>query len=70
MKNIDSFTHTRGESICLDDFEILLGTLCGSCFDSTIAQVIITRLDTIESEKVNAVVRISKANGMKGESSK
>jgi xanthine dehydrogenase large subunit len=37
MTNIDSFTHTRGESVYLDDLPILQGTLFGACFDSPVA---------------------------------
>ena len=67
MKNIDSFTHMRGESIYLDDIPILQGTLFAACFDSWIAHGIITKLDTTGAEKVTGVVRIFTAKDIKGE---
>ena len=67
MKNIDSFTHTRGESIYLDDIAILQGTLFGACFDSTVAHGIITKLDITEAEKVTGVIKIFTAKDIKGE---
>lgn len=67
MKNIDSFTHTRGESIYLDDIPVLQGTLYGVCFDSSVAHGIIKSLDVSEAEKINGVVRILTAKDITGE---
>jgi xanthine dehydrogenase large subunit len=58
MKNIDSYTHTRGESIYLDDIAVLNGTLYGACFDSPVAHGVIKNLDLSEAEKSEGVVRI------------
>ncbi len=58
MKNIDSFTHTRGESIYLDDIPVLRGTLYGAAFGSPIAHGKITQLDLSVAEKMPGVVRI------------
>ena len=58
MKNIDSFTHTRGESIYLDDIPLLEGTLFGAAFGSPMAHGKILHLDLSEAEKINDVVRI------------
>ena len=58
MKNIDSYTHTRGESIYLDDIPEISGTLYGACFDSPIAHGVIKNLDLSDAEKSEGVVRI------------
>lgn len=58
MKNIDSYTHTRGESVYLDDIPVLSGTLFGACFDSPVAHGRIRKLDTSEAEKSEGVIRI------------
>ncbi len=67
MKNIDSFTHTRGESIYLDDIPVLQGTFYGVCFDSPVAHGIIKNLDVSEAEKINGVVRILTSKDITGE---
>ncbi|RKR83438.1 xanthine dehydrogenase large subunit [Mucilaginibacter gracilis] len=58
MKNIDSRTHTRGESVYLDDVPLIQGTLFGASFGSPIANGHITSLDLSEAEKIPGVVRI------------
>ncbi|MEO8148740.1 MAG: molybdopterin cofactor-binding domain-containing protein, partial [Bacteroidia bacterium] len=58
MKNIDSYTHTRGESIYLDDIPTQVGTLYGVCFDSPVAHGVIKNLDLSVAEKCEGVVRI------------
>src|SRR5215217_7398331 len=58
MKNIDSFTHTRGESIYLDDIPLLEGTLYGVAFGSPMAHGKILNLDVSQAEKMNDAVRI------------
>ena len=55
MKNIDSSTHTRGESIYLDDIPEISGTLYAAAFDSQIAHGIIKKLDCSEAEKSKGV---------------
>jgi xanthine dehydrogenase large subunit len=58
MKNIDSYTHTRGESIYLDDIPLIAGTLFGAAYGSQHAHGKITELDLSEAEKMPGVVRI------------
>ena len=58
MKNIDSYTHTRGESIYLDDIPVLNGTLYAAVFDSPVAHGRISNLDISAAEKMPGVVRI------------
>lgn len=58
MKNIDSYTHTRGESIYLDDIPLVRGTLFAACFDSAIAHGKLMNLDTSEAEKCEGVVKV------------
>lgn len=58
MKNIDSYTHTRGESIYLDDIPLVRGTLFAACFDSPIAHGKVLSIDTSEAEKCEGVARV------------
>ena len=58
MKNIDSYTHTRGESIYLDDIPELTGTLFGAAFGSPVAHGKIVSLDTKAAEEMPGVERI------------
>lgn len=67
MKNIDSYSHVRGESIYLDDITILQNTLYAVCFDSTIAHGIIKNLDITEAEATEGVVKIITAKDIKGQ---
>ncbi len=67
MKNIDSFSHTRGESIYLDDIQVTQGTLYGVCYDAKIAHGIIKNLDLSEALKSKGVVRIFTAEDIPGE---
>ena len=56
--NIDSYTHTRGESIYLDDIPTLHGTLYGAVFASPMAHGKIVNLHTSEAAAMDGVVRI------------
>ncbi len=67
MKNIDSYTHVRGESVYLDDMPVINGTLYAAVFDSPIANGKIISLDTTEAEKINGVVKIFTAKDIPGE---
>ena len=67
MKNIDSYTHTRGESIYLDDIPLLEGTLFGAAFGSPLAHGIITKLDVTAATKIPGVVKIFTYNDIPGE---
>jgi len=67
MKNIDSYTHLRGESVYLDDIPIVNGTLWAAVFDSPVAHGKIISLDTNDAEKMPGVVRIFTAKDIPGE---
>lgn len=66
MKNIDSYTHTRGESIYLDDIPELSGTLFGACFDSVVAHGVIKDLDLSQALNSEGVIRIFTARDIPG----
>ena len=51
MKNIDSKSHVRGESVYLDDIPLVEGTLYACVFDSPVAHGKLKSLDTTEAEK-------------------
>jgi xanthine dehydrogenase large subunit len=67
MKNIDSITHVRGESVYLDDIPLLHGTLFGAAFGSPVAHGIIQQLDCTAAEQVPGVVRIFTYKDVTGE---
>jgi hypothetical protein len=67
MKNIDSFTHTRGESVYLDDIPTIQGTLFGAIFGSPSAHGKITKLDLSEAEAMEGVIRIFTYRDIPGE---
>ncbi|SFB92493.1 xanthine dehydrogenase molybdopterin binding subunit [Spirosoma endophyticum] len=67
MKNIDSSTHVRGESIYLDDIPLIRGTLFGVAFGSPVAHGIIRSLDLTEAETMPGVVRILTYKDVTGE---
>src|SRR5215204_1260779 len=67
MKNIDSKSHVRGESVYLDDVPLLEGTLFACVYDSPAAHGKLKSLDTSEAEKAAGVVKIIKAKDLIGE---
>lgn len=67
MKNIDSYTHVRGESVYLDDIPIQEGTLFVVAYDSPVAHGRITKLDLSEAEISPGVVRIFTSKDIPGE---
>jgi xanthine dehydrogenase large subunit len=67
MKNIDSYTHVRGESVYLDDIPVVNGTLYAAVFDSPIAHGKIKSLDINEASKMPGVVKIFTAKDIPGE---
>jgi len=67
MKNVDSKSHARGESIYLDDIPLIQGTLYACVYDSPIAHGKLKNLDTAEAEKSAGVVRIITAKDLIGE---
>ncbi len=67
MKNIDSYTHTRGESIYVDDLPILGGTLFAAIFDAPVAHGIIKNIDSSEAAKMSGVKHIISYKDIPGE---
>jgi len=58
IRNIDSFTHTRGESVYLDDIPLVNGTLFASVFGSPVAHGKILQINITEAASMEGVVRI------------
>ena len=58
MKNIDSFSHVRGESIYVDDIPLLEGTLFAVAFGSPIAKGHLTSIETSKAfiDGVKAII--------------
>ncbi|MEP7037817.1 MAG: molybdopterin cofactor-binding domain-containing protein, partial [Acidobacteriota bacterium] len=67
MKNIDSKSHVRGESVYLDDIPLIYGTLFACVFDSPIAHGKLKNVDTTEAEKCAGVVKIITAKDLIGD---
>ena len=67
MKNIDSATHTKGESVYLDDIPLTAGTLFAAVFDSPVAHGVIKELDTSDAAASDGVVRIFTSQDITGE---
>jgi len=67
MKNIDSKTHVRGESVYLDDIPLIEGTLFACVFDSPIAHGKLRSIDTYEAENSLGVVKVIVASDLVGE---
>ncbi len=58
MQNIDSYTHTRGESVYLDDIPLIAGTLFVAIYASPFAHGKIKSLDLSAAEAIEGVIRI------------
>ena len=67
MKNLDSKSHVRGESVYLDDVPLLEGTLFAAVFDSPVAHGKLISIDTSEAENAPGVVKIITAGDLPGE---
>jgi len=67
VKNIDSKTHVRGESVYLDDIPLIEGTLFACVFDSPIAYGKLRSIDTYEAENSLGVVKVIIASDLIGE---
>ncbi|MBK7933723.1 MAG: molybdopterin-dependent oxidoreductase [Acidobacteria bacterium] len=67
MKNIDSTSHVRGESVYLDDIPVVRGTLYACVFDSPVAHGRLLSVDTSEAERSEGVVRVILAKDIIGE---
>lgn len=67
MKNIDSFTHLRGESLYVDDVNVREGTFHAVVFDAPIAHGIIRKVDYSKAEALEGVERIFTYKDIPGE---
>ncbi len=67
MRNIDSTTHSRGESIYLDDIPVIAGTLFGVVFGSPVANGKIVTLHLTEARCSAGVARIFTFEDVPGE---
>ena len=67
MKNIDSKSHVRGESVYLDDIPLVQGTLYACVFDSHVAHGKLTSIRTADAETSDGVVRVITAKDIIGE---
>lgn len=67
MKNVDSTSHVRGESVYLDDIPFLEDTLFACVFDSPVAHGLLKSIDIAEALSSNGVKQIILANDLVGE---
>ena len=67
MKNIDSFTHVRGESLFVDDLITRQDTLIGLVFDSPKAHGKIINIDYSKAEELEGVEKIFTYKDILGE---
>lgn len=67
MRNIDSHSHVRGESIYLDDIPLVQGTLFACVFDSPVAHGSLNSVDTSEAENTEGVFKVVTAGHLIGE---
>jgi xanthine dehydrogenase large subunit len=67
MRNVDSRSHVRGESVYLDDIQLVQGTLYACVYDSPHAHGILKSVDTAKAEKSEGVVRVITAKDLIGE---
>ncbi len=67
MKNIDSHSHVRGESVYLDDIPVVQGTLYACVFDSPVAHGKLKSVDTSDAERSEGVFRVITARDIVGE---
>ncbi|MDG2194542.1 MAG: molybdopterin-dependent oxidoreductase [Polaribacter sp.] len=67
MKNIDSYTHVRGESLFVDDLITRQDTLQGLVFDSPKAHGKITSIDYSKAKNLKGVVNIFTHKDILGE---
>ena len=67
IKNLDSYTHVRGESLYVDDVNIRQGTFHGVVFDSPKAHGKIKHIDYSKAEALEGVERIFTYKDISGE---
>ena len=67
MKNLDSKSHVRGESIYVDDIPLVQGTLYACVYDSPIAHGKLNLVTTAEAAASDGVIRVITAKDLIGE---
>ncbi len=67
MKNVDSKSHVRGESVYLDDIQLVQGTLFACVFDSSVAHGKLISIYISDAEKAEGVVKVITAKDLIGE---
>ena len=67
MQNIDSNTHTRGQSVYVDDIPLQQGTLFGVAYGSPVAHGHIRQIDFNEAETMPGVIEIFTHKDIPGE---
>jgi len=67
MRNLDSRSHVRGESIYLDDIPVVGGTLFACVFDSPLAHGKLRSIDKRVAESSGGVVRVITSSDLRGE---
>src|SRR6185369_8600028 len=67
MKNLDSKSHVRGESVYLDDIPLIEGTLFACVFDSPVAHGKLNSISTKDAEETPGVHRVITAKDLIGE---
>ncbi len=67
VRNIDSYTHLRGESIYVDDVNVREGTLHAVVFDATCAHGQIKNIDYSKALELEGVICILTAEDIPGE---
>jgi xanthine dehydrogenase large subunit len=67
MKNLDSKSHVRGESVYLDDIPLLRGTLFACVYDSPVAHGKLKSVDIAKAETCPGVHKIIVAKDIVGE---
>jgi len=67
IKNLDSYTHVRGESLYVDDVNVRQGTYHAVVFDSPIAHGKIKHIDYSKAEALEGVERIFTYKDIPGE---
>ncbi len=67
MKNKDSYTHVRGESLFVDDINIRQGTLYGIVFDSPVAHGKIIDINYSKAKQLDGIIEIFTYKDIPGE---
>ena len=67
MKNIDSKSHVRGESVYLDDIPLIHGSIFACVYDSPVAHGKLLNIDTSQAENSEGVVKVITASDLIGE---